>query len=395
MIKPVIVAVGYNRPNGMKRLLKSIGNAKYLFDDITLVISIDESNKSNDVEKVAREFLWTHGEKIIRRFPERLGLRKHIVQCGDLSEKYGGVIILEDDLIVAADFYTYVCKAHETYSHERSVCGVSLYSYSYNVFTHYNFIPTPSNSDVYLGGMVVTWGQSWTFNQWNRFKKWYLEHEGKLPEINPIIPRDISGWKRSWGRYFATYMAENRLSYIYPCISRSTCFSDFGEHNKTKIPLTFVQVPLTQEGNVEYRFPSVSKLERFDAFYEKILSSDDEIAGIPGDLICVDLNNMKTSAEGKKYVLTNEKLSLNLIASFALSLKPIFQNALENISGEQLFLYKLNDGDDQIRPWIGKRPSYFANLHRLKYEFHDISWRSLIYFAPCEFFARLKDFIKR
>ena len=94
MIKPAIVAVGYNRADGMKRLLDSIGRAKFDVSDVPLIVSIDESNRSDEVEQVAREFKWEHGSLEIRRFPERQGLRKHIVQCGDYSEKYGGVIIL-------------------------------------------------------------------------------------------------------------------------------------------------------------------------------------------------------------------------------------------------------------------------------------------------------------
>ena len=80
---PAIVAVGYNRPDGMKRLLESIGRAKYNVSNVPLIISIDESNRSDEVEQVAKNFQWNYGPKEIRRFPERQGLRKHIVQCGD------------------------------------------------------------------------------------------------------------------------------------------------------------------------------------------------------------------------------------------------------------------------------------------------------------------------
>ena len=45
MIKPAIVAIGYNRPKLMKRLLDSVGKAYYEEDDISLIISIDESEK--------------------------------------------------------------------------------------------------------------------------------------------------------------------------------------------------------------------------------------------------------------------------------------------------------------------------------------------------------------
>lgn len=395
MIKPAIVAVGYNRPDGMRRLLESIGRATFKSKDIPLIISIDESDISDDVEKVAKEFEWKYGIKEIRRFPVRQGLKKHIIQCGDLSEKYGAVIILEDDLVVSKDFYLYVCAAHEQYSEHEEICGVALYSYGYNVFTHFTFVPTPSNSDVYLGQMVVTWGQSWTSKQWIKFKQWFIDHENKLPALNVKMPRDISGWTRSWGIYFASYMCEHQLSYVYPYIARSTCYSDFGEHNSSSIPFTFVQVPLMQGIPDHYRFENISELERFDSFYERVLKPEELVAGIPGDMICMDLNNMKTSTNGKRYVLTNQKLDYPELASFGLTLRPIVLNVLENIPGNQLHLYKLKKGSFTIRKWKGKRPQYPTDLRRLKYEFHDISWRLLLYYAPLEFLVRLKDWIKK
>ena len=269
MIKPAIVAVGYNRPDGMKRLLESIGKAKYTSNDVPLIISIDESNKSDEVEEVAKAFEWKHGTKEIRRFPERQGLRKHIIQCGDYSEIYGAVIILEDDLVVANDFYSYVCAAHDKYGNEGDICGVSLYAFGCNQFTRYIFTPVPSLFDVYLGGMVVTWGQSWNSRQWRNFKMWYYENEDKLPSLNFKIPQDISSWTRSWGRYFASFMAEKHLYYIYPYRSRTTCFSDFGEHNKVTIPVTFVQVPLMQGVPIGYILPEKSELIKYDSFYER------------------------------------------------------------------------------------------------------------------------------
>lgn len=394
MVKPAIVAVGYNRPDGMKRLLDSIGRAHYDFDDITLVISIDESDKSDAVENVANNFYWQHGKKEIRRFPTRQGLRKHIVSCGDLSEKYGAVIILEDDLIVSHDFYSYVCRAHQIYSNDPRICGISLYTYKSNVFNHFSFEPEQTRNDVFLGDMVVTWGQSWTFEQWNKFKKWYFDHEGKLPEHNYQIPRDISGWTRSWGRYFASYMAEKNLSYIYPYIARSTCFSDFGEHNDSRIPFTFVQSALMQGLKSEYIMEPYEKLVHYDSFYERVLDSDVIVSGIPGNMICMDINNMKSYSNGKKYVITNEKLKFKCINSFGLSMRPSCINVIEGISGNQLHLYELND-DYLIRKWAGKRPKYYVDLRRLKYEFRDISWRYLIKYAPLEFFNRLKEVIRK
>ncbi len=392
MIKPAIVAVGYNRPDGMKRLLESIGKAKFDVTDVPLIVSIDESNRSDEVEKVAREFSWEHGTLEIRRFPERQGLRKHIVQCGDYSEKYGAVIILEDDLVVSEDFYSYVCRAHETYGDDERICGVSLYSYGVNVFTHFPFLPLRSLSDVFLGDMVVTWGQSWNQRQWKNFKIWYLAHEDKLPELNPKMPRGISGWTRSWGRYFASFIVDQGLSYIYPYQARTTCFSDFGEHNKTAVPLTFVQVPLMQGCPTEYKMSPYEQLIHYDVFYERVLNENDTVCGISGNDICMDLSNMKTIAGGKKYVITNSELPYKKIASFGMTMRPICLNVLEEIPGDQLNMYQLES--DEIRPWKGNRPKYSANHRRLKYEYLDASWRKMFGYAPKEFFSRLKDVIR-
>lgn len=385
---PAIVAVGYNRPEGMRRLLESIGRAKYTMSDIPLIVSIDKSDRSDDVEQVAKDFNWEYGPKEIRRFPERQGLRKHIIQCGDYSETYGAVIILEDDLVVAEDFYEYTCRAHEVYGEDERICGVSLYSYNINVFTRFRFCPVPSLYDVYLGGMVVTWGQSWTCKQWRNFKEWYLEHEDKLPKVNPKMPRNISEWTRSWGRYFASYIAEKGLSYIYPYQPRTTCFSDYGEHNQSVIPLTFVQVPLMQGSPKDYRFGEYQELIRYDSFFERVLDEHYTICGISGKEICMDTSNMKTSAGGRRYVISNEELPHKKIASFALTLHPISLNVLEEQPGSDLHLYQLNT--DEIRPWK-KKIHYYANRRRLRYEYLDMPWRRAFYYAVKEFFGRFRD----
>lgn len=390
MIKPAIVAVGYNRTYEMRRLLESIENAKYKDSDITLIISIDESNKSDEIEKIAKNIKWTHGKKYIRRFSRRQGLQKHIIQCGDYSEKYGAVIILEDDLVVGDDFYIYACEAHKKYSTDDRICGVSLYSHQVNQFSHLEFTPIQSGFDAYLGDMVVTWGQSWTFEQWRKFKNWYFQNENQLPAVNNRIPRDISNWTRSWGRYFATYIVENNLSYIYPYVSRTTCFADYGEHNKSKTPVTFVQVPLMNGCPNSYRFGKYDELVHYDAFYEHVLSYDNLICNIHGSDICMDLNQLKSITLGKKYLITGEKLNYTKIASFGLSLRPISMNVLKNLPGNQLYLYKVDNGGF-IRKWGKKRNELKLNLRRLKYEYKDAAWQILLYYAPREFIIRLKD----
>ena len=102
MDKIAVVVVGYNRSDSMRRILGSLAKADYKEKDIPLVISIDHSGRE-EVEQVAREFQWNYGPKEVICHKERLGLRKHIISCGDLTRRYGAVMILEDDLYVSPD----------------------------------------------------------------------------------------------------------------------------------------------------------------------------------------------------------------------------------------------------------------------------------------------------
>ena len=98
--KLAIVVVGYNRILSISRWLFSIQNAYYETEDIPLVISIDCSGDSA-LYKYVNDFEWKHGTKYVFIQPEKLGLKKHICWCGDLTRYFRGIILLEDDLYVS------------------------------------------------------------------------------------------------------------------------------------------------------------------------------------------------------------------------------------------------------------------------------------------------------
>ena len=112
---PIIVVVAYSRLNSLENLLDSLSKAQYDDDEVNLVISIDYSGQQ-DVYNLADSFDWKNGKKIIIRHDHNLGLREHVLYCGDLSLQYESVIILEDDLLVSPSFYLYSKAALEFYS---------------------------------------------------------------------------------------------------------------------------------------------------------------------------------------------------------------------------------------------------------------------------------------
>ena len=87
----------YRRPESLSRATTVVCCA--LSDDlsISLVISIDGGGHERVVE-IANELV-AHEDKRVIAGNRNMGLRDHIISCGDLSLEYGSVIVLEDDLI--------------------------------------------------------------------------------------------------------------------------------------------------------------------------------------------------------------------------------------------------------------------------------------------------------
>lgn len=124
-----IITVGYNRPDSMQQLLNTVVNADYENDKVDLIISIDKGERQSEIIRVAENIKWSYGEKKIRAFSERQGLRNHIIQCGDMTEYYDAVVVLEDDLMVSKYYYTYVKQALAFYCDDCKIAGISLYKH--------------------------------------------------------------------------------------------------------------------------------------------------------------------------------------------------------------------------------------------------------------------------
>lgn len=346
-VKPAICCIGYNRPNSMKRLLRSIGMASYPCDDITLIISIDECHESDTVEEVAKNFNWLHGEKKIKRYEKRLGVRKHTLAVGDYSYQYGAVIYLEDDIVVSPGFYIYVYEALKKYKECKDIFGIALYNQRWIGSAQTEFVPSYCGSDVYLFGGDVSWGQCWISEQWREFHTWYDAHINTIPEYNSSVPKSVYTWntKTSWSKFISFYMAEKHVYYTVPYVSYSTCFSDKGEH--TEFNSDQCQVPLSQNIMPEFRFYNIDKCMKYDAFFEREDGFVKSISGINLEDICVDFNGEKYDFSGYKAVLTTKKLDYECLCSFGINMDPIELNVVYKVTGNAIRLYKLEPADSK------------------------------------------------
>lgn len=336
-----VVAVGYNRADGMLRLLKSLNDACYDNDNVTLIVSIDNSG-SDAVEQAAASFEWNHGKKQIVTYPERQGLRKHILHCGDFIKDYEAIAVFEDDVVAAPGFYCYMKETVNKYKDNDKIAGISLYNHMWNVHTNMPFEPAFTQYDVYFLQFAQSWGQIWMKKQWLDFISWYLKNNEEFKNLDNI-PASVCGWpKTSWLKYHIKYCIEKDKYFVYPYKALSTCFSDVGEHCIRQD--THLQVPMLSGIQETYRLLELNDKDSviYDAFFERIFFNR-KISGIDSEQICVNLYGTKKSFEGKKYLLSMKQLPYKKKKSYGLQYKPHEQNVLCEIEGNDIFLYDITE----------------------------------------------------
>jgi hypothetical protein len=264
---PAVVAVGYNRPEALHRLLLAL-RAADLPQGVPLVISLDWSGNT-EIAALAEAFEWPHGPKRVIRHESNLGLRRHILACGDLSQEYGAIALFEDDLLVNRHFYSYLCGAIAHYQDDDRIGGISLYNYKINEFNNMDFEPLDDGSDVYFLQVAASWGQAWTARQWALFRAWYETGQQEEFDVRDGIPRQLAGWRdNSWKRYYIKYLVKTNRYFVYPRASLSTNLAIPGTNTKRSVSI--YQTPLDMKPR-HWRFvPLDQSLACYDVFYEPL-----------------------------------------------------------------------------------------------------------------------------
>jgi hypothetical protein len=343
MLKPAIIVPAYRRPEALSRLLVSLNQAEYTVADVQLLISLD-GGASADVQDVADSFGFNGGACQVIRQSHNFGLRNHILWCGDQSEKYGVVIVLEDDLVVDPHFYSYAMAAAGKYADEEMIAGVSLYAQRYNEYVGLPFEPTYNGTSAYFMQVPCSWGQAWTARQWRHFRNWYGVGDRQKVDARTALPDVVKSWpESSWKKYFAAYLAETGKYVVYPYNSYATnCADPGGSHMQPRT--TLYQVPLGQAkrqceafGFQGLRHDSVT----YDSFMEPGSGYMAGLLGMDSYSLEIDMYGSKPSEliRSKEYVLTSRPVA-GAVSFFPLMYKPLEKN-IEFPCGSQEAFFNL------------------------------------------------------
>ncbi|MBU9725172.1 glycosyltransferase family A protein [Diplocloster modestus] len=338
-----IVVAAYNRKELLQRVLKCVEEADYSgFKNIELVISLDRAKNHNEMFEIADEFQWNYGRKQVILHEKRLGLRKHFVFCGDLTQEYGPVIFLEDDIVVNKYYYLMANRLAEKYIGDVRIAGASLYSLSFSETAQRPFTPLQDGTDVYFCGMM-SWAPVYFPEQWKGFKAWYSSLDGKEPDFEKL-PADVKNWPAtSFKKLHIQYMIDHQQFFVYTRNSCATNFSEPGEHyrhdtDKLQISMILRDKPLNTfpdfsdsysiyDANLEL-LPSVLKalrpeLQTYD--FEMDLYGKKQ----PGDI-------------HKKFLLTVRKSRVPL-KSYGRKMVPQEMNIIYGIEGHVFVLSETKD----------------------------------------------------
>lgn len=334
-MNPAIVVIAFNRANSLNRLLKSIERAKYNSSNIELIISIDFADSNSDVQKIANDFIWTYGNKRVITHDFNLGLKSHVLKCGDLVNEFDAIIMLEDDLTVSENFYVYSCDALSYYSDSDNIGGISLYNHKLNFINKRPFIPFVDDNDVYFLQIASSWGQVWTKNQWLAFREWYNNKE-KISTID--IHTKIKNWNdSSWLKWFIAFLSDTNKYFVYPTISFTTNWSDFGTNNKRVDNDFQVEMELSKS---KYSFTRLSdSVNIYDSYFELLPKCLNKLTSkfISYDY-SINLYGLKNNIKSE-YVFTLQEIK-DPIFSFGLNLKPILFNIVNENAGNDIYFGK-------------------------------------------------------
>ena len=131
---PVALFV-FNRPDHTLKTLQSLSEND-LAQDSTLFIYSDGPKKSSseeelrkieDVRKIIRSQKWCK-EVIIKEEDNNIGLASSIIRgVSHIIKQYGGIIVLEDDLVTSRGFLSFLNDVMTVYENDHRIASVTGY----------------------------------------------------------------------------------------------------------------------------------------------------------------------------------------------------------------------------------------------------------------------------
>ncbi|MBP1839122.1 DapH/DapD/GlmU-related protein [Formosa algae] len=243
---PIILFV-YNRPDHAFKTLQALSKNE-LANESTLIIYADGPNKDATLEEqnliketraVLKKEQWCKNVTIIESQLNK-GLAESIINgVTETVEKYGKVIVLEDDIVTSSGFLKFMNNALDFYKDNNKVMHVSGFMYP-----HKDVLPETFCFNVPLCWGWATWDRAWKYfekdtdvlldyaikdDNWNLINKFGGDVLGAQLKLNKL--GKIKTWFIKW---HVSVLMQNGYT-VYPGVSlvENIGFDNSGENNPT------------------------------------------------------------------------------------------------------------------------------------------------------------------
>ncbi|KAL4237218.1 hypothetical protein ACF0H5_001936 [Mactra antiquata] len=210
-----VIIITFNRPQALKRLLRSLDWAVYNGENVIVEVWIDRDKESGNFSKetldVARSFTFTNALCEIRIHPKHVGIKGQWLTTWRAYDFLREIlVILEDDLTVSKYFYKWLKLVHQKYGQWSNVSGFTLQGNSVRHSDGECCLNVKSTKKVFLYSTIGTSGFSPNNKNWKMFKTW-LANLKKRQEGVPLVPNHVSSWWYQTGRNDSMW----EMEYLY------------------------------------------------------------------------------------------------------------------------------------------------------------------------------------
>jgi len=163
-----IALFAYNRPAHLQRTLYAL-QANTLARESMLYVFSDGPKGSHDADAVraVREIAGCaegFSKIVVQEREKNLGLAQSVISgVTELANKHGRVIVLEDDLVVAPGFLSFMNQALERYHAEPRVMQISGYMFPVKDLSRLN--------STFFSRIPTSWGWATWNRAWNRLER--------------------------------------------------------------------------------------------------------------------------------------------------------------------------------------------------------------------------------
>ena len=229
-LAPIVLFV-FARPEHTKQTLEYLA-ANDLASDSDLIVYADAARNErevapvNEVRHLVRSVQGFRSVTVIER-KTNYGLARNIIEgVGEVCQRYGRVIVLEDDLVTSSAFLTFMNQALNQYQNDNRVWHISGWNYP---------IDTEGLGDAFFLRVMNCWGwATWTdrwahftknpnrlIESWNQRKKYHFDLDGSgffWNQVTANAQKKINTWAIFW---YATIYEKDGL-----CLNPSQSYVD-------------------------------------------------------------------------------------------------------------------------------------------------------------------------